>query len=66
MVGKAGDKFLCPADADSPACRGLEGVVARERKVDAVLVALPFFISEEVAECRVPQGDCFVGACNMS
>jgi len=62
VFGEEGDLLLDEADADASADGGLEGVVACEVDVDAVLVAFPLLVCEELAEVRVAERNLLVGA----
>lgn len=61
MVLQTGKDFCCVADSDSSSCGTLEHVVTREAYIDRVLVALPFFVSEQPTESRVSESYCLVG-----
>jgi hypothetical protein len=57
VVVQTGEHFLHVPNADGSPSGGLKGGTAGEVEVEAVFEALPFFVGEEVAECRVPVRD---------
>lgn len=61
VVLEAGEDFLDVADTNCASGGALEGVVAGEADVYRVLVAFPLFVSEEITEGGVAEGDSFVG-----